>query len=209
MIVNKKDNTHNVIGIIIGFFFLIFGTFGIVALFGDGLGQTALLSLIFTFGFIGAGFIAINISILSIRNLAKRTDDTAAKLNPVTKIVGMGVITKVKGFFVIRFGGYYVNILQMHERIDYNPSLIRKIMGPKLPTIFPIKCPVATEYHGHQIRKCQGTAKIYDPEKKKWILGQTTMYSLNYLIKSITDLLEPNEFQNLIYSLKQDIIPKK
>ncbi|MBN2154879.1 MAG: hypothetical protein JW776_02410 [Candidatus Lokiarchaeota archaeon] len=203
MLVAEKKNIYPVLGILLGFFLIIFGTFGIFLLFWEVLSEEMLLFTVFAIGITGAFILSINLTIVRIREMAKRLDKAAQLMNPKTKIVGMGVIVQIKPYYIVRFEGYYLNVLRMQETTDYSPSVYRKMVGPKLPSILPLKCPVITEFQRYKLRKCEGIAHIYDIEEDRWVSGHTIMYSIFCFTKPMSDLLQPDVFQNLLYTLTQ------
>jgi len=201
--ITEKKKVYPILGLFIGLFLIIFGTFGIFIFFWDVLSEQVIMWVVMTIGITGAFFFAINLTRLGNKELAKLIDNAAILMYPKTLIIATGIITKVKGFFIVKFQDYYLNIIRMHETTDYSPSWYRRMVGPKLPTIIPLKCPVITEFQGYKIRKCEGTAHIYDIDEDRWISGHATMFSLYFFFKSRWPLLKPDVFQNLIHTIKQ------
>ena len=93
----------------------------------------------------------------------------------------------------------------MNKKTKVSVSWYRRKFGPKLPTILPLKCPDITEFNGFKIRKCEGKTVLFDINENQWFSGQATMFSIFYFSKSMTPLLDPDIFRNLIELLDQSI----
>jgi len=193
---NKKLNP--LLGIAIGIFLIFFGIFGILFLFGDKLSEDQFILAMMPFVIIGVFFLAFNASFLGIKRFAQKIDESAELMNPKTFVLNTCIITKVRDLYIIKFNDSYLHILRMKEKINFSASLYRRTFGPKLPTSFPLKCPVLTEFNDFKIRKCEGKAKLYDIDENQWISGQATMFSIFFFSKSMSPLFYPDIFQNLI-----------
>ena len=201
---NKKLNPF--IGIAIGVFLIFFGIFGILFLFGDILSEELFMLAMLPFVVIGTFFLGLNASYLGIRILAHKMDESAMMMNPKTFLHSTCIVTKVKkvsDLYIIKYSDNYLHVLRMNERTTVSVSWFRRLFGPKLPTNFPLKCPVITEFNGFKIRRCEGKAILYDIDENQWISGQATMYSIFFFSKSMVPLLYPDVFQNLIDLIDQ------
>ena len=192
----KKLNPF--IGIAIGVILIFFGIFGILILFGDRLSEFYYILAIIPFVIPGIFFLVLNASYLGIRMLATKIDESAELMNPKTSLHGTCAITKVRDLYILKFSDRYLHVIKMNDRTNVSATWSRRIFGPKLPTGLPIKCPVVTEFNGFKIRKCEGKAVLYDIDENQWISGQATMFSIFFFSKSMTSLLYPDVFQNLI-----------
>ena len=200
--IRERKIINPIIGILIGIFLIIFGIFGVLILFGTIVSENVLLFMGVLVGGAGATIFAINASRLGSKQLAKKIDESAKLMNPITVITTTGVITKIKDFYIVKFPDYYLHILYMKEKNDYTPSWFRRILGPKLPTIIPLKNAAVTEFLGHPIRRCDGEARIFDAVENRWISGQATMFSIFFFTKSMSELLYPDVFENLILTIE-------
>jgi len=193
---NKKLNPF--IGIAIGIFLIFFGVFGILFLFGDKLSGDLFVLPMLPFIISGTIFLALNSSFLGIRMLSQKIHESAELMNPSTFICNTSIITKVRDLYIVKFNDNYLNILRMDEKEISSESWYRRTFGPKLPTSFPLKCPVISEFNGFKIRKCIGKAVLYDVDENHWISGQATMFSIFLFKKPITQLLYPDILRDLI-----------
>jgi len=201
---NKKLNPF--IGIAIGVFLIFFGIFGTLSLFGDILSEDLFVVIIMPFVILGTFFLAFNASYLGLKILARKMDESTSMMNSITFLHTTCVVTKVKkvsDLYIIKYSDNYLHVLRMNERTSHSVSWLRRLFGPKLPTNFPLKCPVITEFNGFKIRKCEGKAVLYDIDEDQWISGQTTMFSIFFFSKSIIPLLYPDVFQNFINLIDQ------
>lgn len=202
---NKKMNPY--FGMPIAFVLIFFGTFGIMELFGDKLSDGLFMLSVMPLIFVGTGILIQNASFLRLRRLARKIDESATRMNPKTFLNNNFIISKIKtgrDLYIIKFRDKYLNVLRMNEKEFCSVSWIRRVfLGPKLPTNLPIKCPVLTEFMGFKIRKCEGKAVLYDIDENQWISGQATMFSIFFFSKSMTQLLSPEIFQNLINVIDQ------
>jgi len=176
---SKKLNPF--LGIAIGIFLIFFGVFGTLVLFGDILSEDLYMLTVLPFIFIGIFFLASNAGYLGLRVMARKMDESASMMNSITFLHTTCVVTKVKevsDLYIIKYSDNYLHVLRMNERTTASVSWLRRLFGPKLPTNFPLKCPVITEFNGFKIRKCEGKAVLYDIDEDQWISGQTTMFSI-------------------------------
>ena len=123
-------------------------------------------------------------------------------MNPETYLGNSFIITKVRDLYIVKFSDNYLNVLRMNEKENCTVSWYRRTFGPKLPTNLPIKCPIITEFNGYKIRKCIGKVILYDIVENQWISGEATMFSIFLFKKSLSQLLFPDVFQNLINLLE-------
>ncbi len=196
---NKKLNPF--IGIAIGVFLIFFGIFGTHFLFGDILSEDLFIAIITPFISVGTFFLAFNAGYLGLKIMARKMDESASMMNSITFLHSICVVTKVKkasDLYIIKYSDNYLHVLTMNERTTASVSWLRKLFGPKLPTNFPLKCPVITEFNGFKIRKCNGKAVLYDIDENQWISGQATMFSIFLIRKPISLLLYPDILRDLI-----------
>ncbi len=201
---NKKLNPF--IGIAIGVFLIFFGIFGILTIFGDILSEELYIIALLPFIIPGTFFLGLNASYLGVRITARKIDDSAILMNPMTLLKGNYIITKIKtigDLYIIKFSDNYLHVIRMNEKTNISVSWYRRTFGPKLPTSLPLKCPVLTEFNGYKIRKCEGKAVLYDIDENQWFSGQATMFSIFFYSKSMKPLLPPETFQNLINLIDQ------
>jgi len=201
---NKKLNPF--IGIVIGVFLIFFGIFGMIILFGQELSQNLLKLIIFPIYLTGFYFISLNAGYFRSRMLARKIDKSAQMMDPMTLLNGNYIITKIRtvsDLYIVKFKDWYLHVIRMNEKTNVDVSGYRKIFGPKLPTILPLKNPVLTEFNNFKIRKCEGKVVLYDIDENQWISGQATMFSIFTFSKSMTPLLNPETFQNLINLIDQ------
>jgi len=181
---NKKLNPF--IGIAIGVFLIFFGMFGALFLFGEILSQGLFMLVMGPFIIVGVSFLFFNASYLGIRRLARKIDESAELIEPKTSIHSTCAITKVRNLYIVKFKDNYLHVIRMNERTNISASWYRRTFGPKLPTSLPLKCPVLTEFQGFKIRKCEGTAKLYDIDEHQWVAGQATMYSIFFFTEPMS-----------------------
>ena len=155
------------------------------------------------FVILGTFFLVFNASYLGIRRLARKIDESAELMDPKTSIHINCAITKVRDLYIVKFNDRYLNIIRMNDKTNISASWYRRTFGPKLPTNLPLKCPVLTEFQGFKIRKCEGTAKLYDIDENQWIGGRVTMFSIFFFTEPMSLLLYPDIFQNLINIIEQ------
>jgi len=201
---NKKLNPF--IGIVIGVFLIFFGIFLMIILFDQELRQGLVNLIIFPIYLTGFNFIALNAGYFGSRMLARKIDNSAQMMDPITLLSGNYIITKLKTFsdlYIIKFKDRYLHVIRMNEKTDVDVSWYRRTFGPKLPTILPLKNPVLTEFNNFKIRKCEGKVVLYDIDENQWISGQATMFSIFFFSKVMTPLLNPETFQNLINLIDQ------
>ena len=202
---NKKLNPF--VGIVIGIALIFIPMFGMISTpIFDNLSTDLFILVILPFIFTGTFFLGLNASYLGIRILAHKMDESAMMMNPKTFLHSTCIVTKViksSDLYIIKFSDNYLHVIRMNDKTNVSASWYRRVFGPKLPTSFPLKCPVVTEFNEYKIRRCLGKAILYDIDEEQWISGQATMFSIFFFSKSMVPLLYPDVFQNFVDLIDQ------
>jgi len=90
---NKKLNPF--IGIVIGVFLIFFGIFLMIILFIQELSQGLVNLIIFPIYLTGLYFITLNAGYFRSRKLARKIDNSAQMMDPMTLLKGNYIITKI------------------------------------------------------------------------------------------------------------------
>lgn len=197
---NKKIDP--ILGIVIGYGVIFFGSFGIYFSFGYKLSIGLLMLSFIPILIVATIFIIINSYYLYLRRQVILIEKSVEKMNPMTYLHWSYAITKIKTvsdlYILISFDDYLM-VLRMNEKTNVSFSWIRrKYLGPKLPLINLLECPILTEFNGFEIRKCEGKAVLYDIDENQWISGQATIFYIFFNSKSLKQMLVPETFQGLI-----------
>jgi hypothetical protein len=199
---NKKINP--ILGVGIGIILTGFGAMGVILLFGEIWDFWMIMLIAIPFILVGLLFMQINMSFIGLKRIATKIDDCASNFMPDTYIGSTFSITKIKGIYILKYNDKYLSILRMKEKQKYTPSWIRRVyLGPKIPTNIPLKCPIAAEFHGFKIRRCEGDARVYDRKENCWISGNATMFSIFFFSQAMSLLLDPSVFDNFISLIDQ------
>ena len=177
-----------------------------IILFIQELSQGLVNLIIFPINLTGLYFITLNAGYFRSRKLARKVDNSAQMMDPMTLLKGNYIITKkgtVNDLYIVKFKDRYLHVIRMNEKTNVDVSWFRRHFGPKLPTIFPLKYPILTEFNNFKIRKYDGKVVLYDIDENQWFSGQAIMFSIFFYSKSIIPLLYPDVFQNLINLIDQ------
>ncbi len=201
--IKYKKILNPILGVVIGISLNIFAMFGIIFLFGDTLNEGQWMLMILPFVFVGTAFLVFNASFFGLKRLAKKIDESAAKMNPVTFINSSYIICKVRNLFLVKSQNHYFHIVRMNEEKEFSPSWLRKFLSPELLPKSSLKSPIIADFQGFPIRKLNGEIKMYDPEEERWFQGMGSRFTIFFLSQPMSTLLHPDIIYNLINLIDQ------
>jgi hypothetical protein len=199
--IESKKRMHPGFGMALAFLIIIGGLFGPLDWFSN-MGPTTFLLWILPSITIGMTLLVLNSQFLGLMMLAKRLDKGLSSMHPIIYVTNMCIIVKIEEFYLVRWQDKFLHILRFNAKQPVEVSKARNFIGPKLPSIFPLKFPQVAEFLGYTIRKGESLLKLYDPAEKRWFQGEGDIFSIHLGYRSILPLITENNLYQLISMLR-------